>query len=102
MDLNDFAASLTAPAPPDGLDPALQALWHEAKGDWHRAHRLAQRESDAAGAWVHAFLHRVEGDLANAASWYGRAGRPVAEGPVREEWAAIAGELLTGLAADGR
>ena len=74
--------------------PALRALWHEARGDWNAAHGLAQAEDDSAGAWVHAYLHRVEGDLGNAGYWYRRAGRTMPGVPVREEWAAIVGELL--------
>jgi len=101
MDLEGFAASLTAPAPPPGLSRALAALWYEANGDWDRAHRLAQEERGAAGAWVHAYLHRVEGDAGNAAYWYRRAGQPVAEGTTREEWRAIAAALLAEGGADG-
>jgi hypothetical protein len=96
MTLEAFRDSLRAGAPSAALSPALQALWHEAKGDWSAAHRLAQAENDAAGAWVHAYLHRVEGDLANAGYWYRRASRPVCTQPLAEEWAAIAGALLAG------
>ncbi len=96
MTLEAFRDSLPAAAPPAGLDPALQALWHEANGDWPAAHRLAQAQDDAAGAWVHAYLHRVEGDLANAGYWYRRAGRPVCTEPLPAEWAAIAATLLAG------
>jgi hypothetical protein len=92
-----FAAlrdSLAGEAPPPGASPALQALWHEAKGDWQAAHGLAQAADDEDGAWVHAYLHRVEGDLANAGYWYRRAGRPPAAGSLAEEWSAIARALL--------
>ena len=92
--LQAFRASLSADAPPAGLSPALQALWQQAKGDWHAAHALAQAQDDAEGAWVHAYLHRVEGDLANAGYWYRRAGRPVSGQPLQEEWAALAAALL--------
>ena len=67
MDLEAFKGSLGEASPPAGASRALQALWHEARGDWDQAHRLAQAQGDAAGAWVHASLHRVEGDPANAA-----------------------------------
>ena len=84
-------------APPGGLDPALQALWWAGKGDWDRAHRCAQeREGDPACDWVHAYLHRVEGDRANAGYWYRRAGRPVAATSLKDEWNAIATALLRG------
>jgi hypothetical protein len=96
MDVQGFTASLGSMAPPAGLSRALEALWYEANGEWDKAHRLAQREKTAAGAWVHAYLHRVEGDSDNAAYWYRRAERPVADGPVREEWAAIVEALLAG------
>ena len=94
MDLEAFEASLESDAPHQGLSPALRALWHQKRGAWHEAHRLAQSQDDAAGAWVHAHLHRVEGDAANAAYWYRRAGKPVSEAPLEEEWAAIARALL--------
>ena len=94
MELADFKDSLRQDRPPEGLGRALEALWHAAKGDWHRAHGLAQSQDDATGAWVHAYLHRVEGDLANAGYWYRRAGRPRCEAPLAEEWEEIAAALL--------
>jgi hypothetical protein len=96
MTLPAFAESLSGDRPPPGIGPALEALWREAKGDWDAAHALAQSQDDATGAWVHAFLHRVEGDLANAGYWYRRAGQPVCAAPLREEWSAIAEALLAG------
>lgn len=89
-------------AKPDGLDRALQALWWDARGDWERAHAEAQRASSPAGDWVHAYLHRKEGDLGNAAYWYARAGKPVQPNGVslEREWEAIATGLL-GTAAAG-
>lgn len=94
MTLDELRATLDEPQPPPGLSSALQALWWQGKGDWERAHRLAQAEDGADGAWVHAHLHRVEGDLSNAAYWYRRAGRPVATEPLDEEWAAITSAML--------
>ena len=78
--------------PPPGA--ALQALWWAARGNWEAAHRCAQDGGDREADWVHAYLHRVEGDLANAGYWYARAGRPVATGGLDAEWNAIAGALL--------
>ena len=101
MDLQGFTASLDQAAPPAGLGRALDALWYEAKGEWDKAHRLAQSESGAAGAWVHAYLHRVEGDASNAAYWYRRAERPVCALSTREEWAAIVEALLAEVPAAG-
>ena len=96
MDLESFTRSLSQEAPPAGLSPALQALWREAKGEWDAAHRLAQSDKGAAGAWVHAYLHRVEGDEGNAGYWYRRAGKTPANGPLKEEWQAIAAALCEG------
>lgn len=79
--------------PPEGLSLAAQALWWDGQGDWARAHVCAQEQDDAAGAAVHAYLHRKEGDLANARYWYSRAGRPVFEGTLGEEWAALSEEI---------
>ena len=75
MDVDAFRASLSDAGPPTD-DLALQALWMEARGDWDTAHDLCNREGGAAGAWVHAYLHRVEGDLGNADYWYQQAGSP--------------------------
>ncbi len=94
MDLSAFKQTLDRDAPPEGLGTALAALWHEAKGDWDQAHRLAQSQKDAGGAWVHAYLHRVEGDLGNAGYWYRRAEKPQSSAPLKQEWEEIAGALL--------
>jgi hypothetical protein len=98
-DLAMFEASLAGDSPPAGLSRPLLALWHLAKGDWERAHGVAQEdETDAECAWVHAHLHRVEGDLGNARYWYRRAGRPADTGDLAAERRAITAELLTRLA----
>ncbi len=89
-----FKASLTASAPPTGLAPAVEALWYAANGYWERAHDAAQKRDDAAGAWVHAYLHRIEGDEGNARYWYGRAGRKPSTAPHGKEWEEIAKALL--------
>ena len=77
-----------------GLSLPLQALWHDDRGDWDRAHELAQAAAGMAGDWVHAYLHRQEGDAGNARYWYAHAGRPEFRGPLADEWTAIATELL--------
>ena len=93
--LDDFRRSLDGPNPPDALPLALQALWWAGKHDWGRAHNCAQAdEGNKACDWVHAHLHRVEGDAENAAYWYRLAGKPVATGPLEEEWAVIASAVL--------
>jgi hypothetical protein len=94
MDLAAFKTSLKQPAPPAGLEPALEALWHLAKGDWKQAHELAQSQEDRRGNWVHAHLHRVEGDDSNAGYWYRRVGRPHSKAPLPQEWDEIAAALL--------
>jgi hypothetical protein len=93
MDLLAFRASLSAPEPP-ALSPALRALWFDAQGNWDGAHDSAQGDEGGAGDWVHAYLHRKEGDSGNAAYWYRRARKPVCKTSLDEEWAAIASELL--------
>jgi hypothetical protein len=94
MDLAAFRASTKADAPPAGLDPPLTALWWMAKGDWDRAHAAVDNEAGAVAAWVHAHLHRVEGDLGNAGYWYRQAGKPVSTDALDEEWAQIAMALV--------
>jgi hypothetical protein len=94
MDFATYKGSLADDAPPEGLSMAAQALWWEAKGDWHLAHQCAQNQADAEGAWAHAYLHRVEGDLSNAGGWYRRAGRSLSTAALQEEWETIARALL--------
>ena len=94
MDLARFKASLKDDAPPPRLSAALTGLWWDAKGDWTRAHEAAQRQEDAAGAWVHAYLHRKEGDLENARYWYRRAAKPATSAPLESEWETIGKALL--------
>ena len=77
MTADDFSNSLTASQPPVELTPALAALWWDARGDWKLAHELAQEDEGPAGSWVHAYLHRKEGDQGNADYWYGQAGKPI-------------------------
>jgi hypothetical protein len=91
----DFKASLVGAAPAGGIMPPLAALWWAAKGDWDAAHRIVQDESSREAAWVHAYLHRVEGDLGNAGYWYRRAAKPAAKDSLQTEWERIAAALLT-------
>src|SRR5258708_3760875 len=94
MTLADFKSTLSAAEPPAGLSPALAALWHDGRGDCAAAHTVAQDIGTPEGAWIHAYLHRKDGDAGNAAYWYKRAGKPVASGPLDAEWNAIATALL--------
>jgi hypothetical protein len=97
MSFAEFRRSAASDAaPPAGAGLPLQALWYDARGDWDRAHTAAQEDHGRDGAWVHAYLHRKEGDTGNAAYWYARARRPVVgpEVPLETEWAEIARALL--------
>jgi len=94
MTLDEFRQSLAATEPPAGLTLALAGLWWDAKGDWTRAHESAQQDEGVEGSWVHAYLHRKEGDQENAAYWYGRAGKPVCREPLDAEWLSIVRDLL--------
>lgn len=95
MDLAAFRESLTADAPPAELGIPMQALWWDAKGDWDKAHALADRRHDATGSWVHAYLHRKEGDRGNAGYWYQRAGKDMpARLSLDEEWKRIVSALI--------
>jgi hypothetical protein len=94
VSLAEFKASLSGAAPAPGLDAPLAALWWAAKGNWDEAHRIAQDQETTDAAWVHAYLHRVEGDLGNAGYWYRRTGKKVAEGSLETEWVEIVSALL--------
>lgn len=95
MNHTEFRETLGADTPPVGIDLCTRALWYQAKGDWHKAHTLAQEDKSENGAWVHAHLHRVEGDESNAGYWYRRANKPHSTDPLDEEWDAIAAALLS-------
>ena len=73
---------------------ALQALWHDYQDNWHSSHKLIDRESAKDCAWVHAYLHRVEGDLWNARYWYRRSGKPESKLSLTEERQQITQALL--------
>ena len=94
--MSDFRASLSGTAPASSVEPPLAALWWAAKGDWDRAHKIVMNEETADAAWVHAYLHRVEGDLGNAGYWYRRAGQPAAQDSLEAEWERIVSALLGG------
>ena len=94
MTFDEFRATLKATTPPP-VTPALVALWHDGRGDWNAAHNTAQDIEDATGSWVHAYLHRKEGDESNAGYWYRRAGQPIAKGSLEAEWEQIVTTLLS-------
>lgn len=93
--LAEFKDTLSSASPPAQLPATLVALWHDAKDNWDAAHSVAQDIDGADGAWIHAYLHRKEGDSGNAAYWYRRAGKPVSTLSLHAEWDRIAGELLS-------
>jgi len=94
MTLDTFRQSLTAASLPEKLTHAQAGLWWDAKGNWTKAHESAQQDEGPHGPWVHAYLHRKEGDHSNAAYWYGRAGKPVCHAPLDAEWITIAKALM--------
>src|ERR1700758_37056 len=95
MTLEEFRSTLSRDEPPRGLTVALQALWWDAHGNWRQAHEVAGQDEGPASAWVHAYLHRKEGDLSNAGYWYKRAEQESATGPLEQEWERIAESLLS-------
>ena len=94
MNFDTFKSSLTNSSLPPNLDGGLQALWYDGKGDWNKAHNIAQDLETPEGSWIHAYLHRKEGDLGNAAYWYHRAHQPVCKTSLQEEWDNIVRALL--------
>jgi hypothetical protein len=94
MTVQQFRTALANEEPPSNLSPALCGLWWDAKGNWTRGHECAQRDDGPAGAWVHAYLHRKEGDATNAAYWYARAGKEPSRLSLEQEWTEITEALL--------
>ncbi len=94
MEFDDFMKSIADNAPPAALDVCLTALWFEAKGDWQKAHTLIDSIADKNAYWVHAYLHRKEGDTWNADYWYTKAGKTRPGAALDEEWKMIARHLL--------
>ncbi len=94
MTFDDFKKSLAAPTPPADLDDLLLALWRDGRQEWDRAHQIVQNLEGADAAWIHAYLHRKEGDLGNARYWYARAGHPPCNDSLQQEWEQIVHELL--------
>jgi len=95
MNFEQFQRSMQASEPPAELPLVVAALWWDAKGDWTKAHECAQQRETPDHAWVHAYLHRKEGDVDNARYWYRRAGRPEFTGSLQEEWSSLAQALTT-------
>ena len=94
MNLEEFKSSLINSKPPALSSQNLLALWYDANGNWDKAHDIVQITSGYDGDWIHAYLHRKEGDLSNASYWYSRIGRSNPNKPLEEEWEELASHLL--------
>ena len=94
MKFEEYKASMAHDLPPTGIPSTLTALWYAGKGDWERAHNIAQDIPTRDGSWVHAYLHRVEGDQGNAGYWYNRAGRSMPAFSPEREWEEMVTQLL--------
>ena len=94
MTLELFKQSLSSPSPPPEASDYLKALWFDAKGDWEKSHNIIQDIDDKKAAWIHAYLHRKEGDIWNADYWYGRAGKKRPGVTLEEEWLEIVKTLI--------
>jgi hypothetical protein len=94
MDFEAYKKSLSASVPPDVLSEYLRALWYDAKNDWDKAHKIIQEIGDKNASWIHAYLHRKEGDIFNADYWYNRAGKKRPDIPLDAEWKSIVESML--------
>ena len=95
MTKDEFMASVQSdPEPPGSLSRELQSMWYACKGDWDRAHHVAQDVPGADSSWVHANLHREEGDIDNARYWYARAGKSEPNASIEVERLEIVEALL--------
>jgi len=94
MKFEEFQKSLDASSPPDNLSGYLQSLWYDAKGDWNRSHEIIQNLEDRTATWIHAYLHRKEGDIGNADYWYRRAGKSRPDKTLEDEWKDMVEALL--------
>jgi hypothetical protein len=95
MTFQEFKMSLELSEPPKNISQNLMALWYDAKGDWDRAHQIVQETGEFDGEWIHAYLHRKEGDLGNASYWYRRVGKLRPNISLDDEWEQLAKYLLT-------
>jgi hypothetical protein len=94
MDFTLFKQSLSRNEPAENSSVYLTALWYDAKGDWDKAHELIQDLNDKNASWIHAYLHRKEGDRSNAGYWYSRAGKKGSVVSLEKEWEEIVKELI--------
>jgi hypothetical protein len=94
MNLEEFKASLQTDLPPANVNVYLKALWYDGKQDWEASHNIAQDIQDNNGSWIHAYLHRKEGDIGNAGYWYNRAKKPMPVYSLDREWEEIVASFL--------
>ena len=94
MTFEQFQQSRSQPSPPSAISEHLKALWYDGKGDWEQSHNIIQDIGDADAAWIHAYLHRKEGDVGNADYWYRRAGKKRPAVSLEEEWETIAKKII--------
>ena len=94
MEFENFINTLSEETPPSSVSSYVQALWYEGKGDWDKAHDIVQDIDNSTGSWIHAYLHRKEGDNGNARYWYSRAGKPFPSVSLQQEWEAMVKALL--------
>ncbi|HYF31875.1 MAG TPA: hypothetical protein VD993_12215 [Chitinophagaceae bacterium] len=94
MNFNEFSSSLSSAAPPERISVYLEALWYDGKNDWDKAHDTIQDVEDKTAAWIHAYLHRKEGDVFNANYWYNRAGKRMPGYGLEQEWKEIVEALI--------
>lgn len=94
MNLSSFKESLSGNEPPPHLSLYLNAMWYDAKGNWNKSHEIVQDLEDDKASWIHAYLHRKEGDNGNAGYWYNRAGKKKSATSLHEEWEEIVTALL--------
>lgn len=94
MDFNSFKKSVNDEYPSPGVNGLLKAMWYTANNEWNAAHRIAQENDSIYGSWVHAYLHREEGDTGNASYWYAQAGKMMPETSLESEWDEITKELI--------
>jgi hypothetical protein len=94
MTFSSFKESLSSNEPPQNTSVYLRALWYDAKGDWNEAHKLIQDINDKNAAWIHAYLHRKEGDINNARYWYRNANKKLSSLTLAQEWEEIVVALI--------
>ncbi len=94
MTYEEFNSSLTSGTPPENISVYLKALWYDGKNDWNKSHEIAQEINDKDGSWLHAYLHRKEGDTGNAGYWYRRSGKPMPAYSLEQEWKEIVRNFL--------